>query len=145
MRTLVQRGYVVELGHDPGPGQAVLFGTSASFLEQLGLDSLDDLPPLGDFVPSAPIVEQLEQGLRPDGPSAPERYDPTAATEAFIASGDLDDDLGVDLDLDVGPRPSTPAAERPAERGVDRPVERGAERPDGREPDRPHGREGGEP
>ena len=46
MRTLQQRGYVAEVARDPGPGQAVLFGTSRQFLERLGLDSLDDLPPL---------------------------------------------------------------------------------------------------
>jgi len=75
MRTLQQRGYIAEVGRDPGPGQAVLFGTSRSFLEQLGLDGLDDLPPLGGFVPDAGVVEQLEQGLRPAGPAAPDRYD----------------------------------------------------------------------
>ena len=64
MRTLQQRGYIEEIGRDPGPGQAVLFGTTRTFLERLGLDSLADLPPLGDFVPGAEVVEALEQGLR---------------------------------------------------------------------------------
>ena len=53
LATLVQRGYVEEVGHDPGPGHAVLYGTTTAFLERLGLDSLADLPPLGDFVPDA--------------------------------------------------------------------------------------------
>ena len=66
MRTLQLRGYIAEVGKDPGPGQAVLFGTTTLFLEKLGLNSLDDLPPLGDFVPGAETVELLEQGLRPD-------------------------------------------------------------------------------
>jgi segregation and condensation protein B len=65
MRTLQHRGYIAELGRDPGPGQAALFGTTRAFLEQLGLDSLDALPPIGDFVPGADVVEQLEHGLRP--------------------------------------------------------------------------------
>jgi segregation and condensation protein B len=69
MRTLEQRGYVAELGRDPGPGLAVLFGTTQLFLERLGLDSLDDLPALGDFVPGADIVEALERGLRPESPA----------------------------------------------------------------------------
>jgi segregation and condensation protein B len=64
MRTLVARGYVEEVGHDPGPGNAVLFGTTSLFLERLGLDSVRDLPPLGDFVPDAGVVEVLERGLR---------------------------------------------------------------------------------
>jgi segregation and condensation protein B len=72
MRNLQHRGYVEEVGRDSGPGQAVLFGTTALFLERLGLDSVDDLPPLSEFVPDASVVEALEQGLRfpgadPDG------------------------------------------------------------------------------
>jgi segregation and condensation protein B len=66
MRTLQVRGYVEEVARDPGPGQAVMYGTSRSFLEKLGIDSLDQLPPLGDFVPGADVVEALEHGLRPE-------------------------------------------------------------------------------
>ena len=66
MRTLEQRGYIAEVARDPGPGQAVLFGTTPLFLERLGLDSLDDLPPLAEFVPGADVVEALEAGLRVD-------------------------------------------------------------------------------
>ena len=66
MRTLIQRGYVEEVARDPGPGQAVLYGTTRQFLERLGLDTLDELPPLGDFVPGAEVVEALEHGLRPE-------------------------------------------------------------------------------
>ena len=47
VRTLEQRGYIAEVARDPGPGQAVLFGTTDLFLERLGLASLDDLPPGG--------------------------------------------------------------------------------------------------
>jgi len=64
MRTLQQRGYIGELARDPGPGQAVLFGTTGLFLEKLGLNSLSELPALGDFVPGAEVLEQLERGLR---------------------------------------------------------------------------------
>jgi segregation and condensation protein B len=67
MRTLQQRGYVEEVARDPGPGQALLYGTTRRFLEHLGLDGLDGLPPLADFVPPAEIVETLEKGLRPGG------------------------------------------------------------------------------
>lgn len=64
MRTLHQRGYIAELARDPGPGQAVLFGTTSLFLSKLGLDRLDDLPALGDFVPGPDVLEALEVGLR---------------------------------------------------------------------------------
>ena len=66
MRTLQQRGYIDETGRDPGPGQATLFGTTQVFLERLGLNSLEELPSLGDFIPGADVVELLEHGLRVD-------------------------------------------------------------------------------
>lgn len=66
VRTLEQRGYIAEVARDPGPGQAVLFGTTDLFLERLGLASLDDLPPVAGFVPGADVVEALEHGLRMD-------------------------------------------------------------------------------
>lgn len=67
VRTLAQRGYVQEVGRDPGPGQAVLYGTTRLFLEKMGLGSPTDLPPLGDFVPGPETVEALEQGLGATG------------------------------------------------------------------------------
>jgi segregation and condensation protein B len=71
LQTLVARGYVEEVARDPGPGLAVLYGTTSTFLERLGLDSIDDLPALGDFVPDASVVEALERGLRmPDDAGA---------------------------------------------------------------------------
>lgn len=67
IRHLTQRGYVEAVGRDEGPGLAVLFGTTDTFLERLGLASLDDLPPLERFVPDAATVELLEEVLRPAG------------------------------------------------------------------------------
>ena len=66
LATLVQRGYVQEVGRDPGPGLATFYGTTPRFLERLGLASLADLPSLGDFVPGPEVVEALERGLRAD-------------------------------------------------------------------------------
>jgi segregation and condensation protein B len=64
LRTLQARGYVDQVGRDPGPGQAVLWGTTTTFLEKLGLDSVADLPPIAEFVPGPEVVEILEAGLR---------------------------------------------------------------------------------
>ncbi len=69
LRTLQARGYVTEVARDPGPGQAILYGTTPSFLEKLGLNSLADLPPIAEFVPGADVVEALEYGLRIDVPA----------------------------------------------------------------------------
>lgn len=64
LRTLQARGYITEVSRDDGPGLAVLYGTTSLFLERLGVNSLDDLPPISDFVPDAGVVEALEAGLR---------------------------------------------------------------------------------
>jgi segregation and condensation protein B len=82
LKTLVARGYVEELGVDHSPGNPMLFGTTRLFLERLGLDSLDELPALADFVPDSSIVEALERGLRLPTDAA----DATAADEDDEAS-----------------------------------------------------------
>ena len=89
--TLIQRGYVAEIGHDPGPGQAILYGTTTRFLEQVGLDSLQELPPLAGFVPEPEVVEALERGLhlRVD--------DANAAAAAAGESGDAPDAGTIDV------------------------------------------------
>ena len=58
LRSLVARGLVAEVGRDEGPGQAVLFGTTAQFLERMGLTALDALPPLPAFLPGGPAPDE---------------------------------------------------------------------------------------
>lgn len=64
LRTLQARGYIDEIARDDGPGQAILYGTTATFLEKLGLESVDDLPAIAEFIPGPEVVEVLEHGLR---------------------------------------------------------------------------------
>ena len=71
IRTLLQRGYLVEVGRDPGPGQATMFGTSQEFLERMGLASLDDLPPIAELFPSPDVMEALERTLQATAPDEP--------------------------------------------------------------------------
>ncbi len=65
VRLLEQRGYIEAVGRAEGPGQPVLYGTTDMFLERLGLDRLDQLPPVEDFLPGAEVVGELEDRLRP--------------------------------------------------------------------------------
>ena len=62
-RTLLGRGLIHEVGHEEGPGQAVLYGTTPSFLEQLGLNSLDQLPPIKDYLPEGVDLADLQDQL----------------------------------------------------------------------------------
>lgn len=70
LRNLQRRGLIDEVGVAPGPGQAILYGTTPLFLEKMGIASIADLPPLADHVPPAPIVETLEMPMRPESPSS---------------------------------------------------------------------------
>jgi segregation and condensation protein B len=83
LKTLVARGYVEEIGHEPTPGNPSLFATTPAFLERLGIDSIDQLPSLGDFIPEASVVEALERGLRFE----PEIAEPDDAVAADLQSG----------------------------------------------------------
>jgi segregation and condensation protein B len=60
-RTLLARGLIREVGTDPGPGQAGLYGTTPAFLEQLGLNALDQLPPLKDYLPEGVDLAELQE------------------------------------------------------------------------------------
>lgn len=102
MRTLEARGYVQEVGRDPGPGNAIMYGTTPLFLEKLGLDSLDQLPPLGAFVPGADVVEQLERTLRVEPSSGGEAGDHSAAPGAAGVAPELSPNGN-------GAAPTTPA------------------------------------
>ena len=88
MRTLQQRGLVFEVGRDPGPGSARLFATTPSFLERLGLDAIDELPPLVDFVPGPEVMEALETSLMADSRPLPEPGAPANVAESGHGNGD---------------------------------------------------------
>src|ERR1700745_3044211 len=63
IRTLVLRGLVEEAGTDAETG-AILFGTTAYFLERLGLPGLEALPELAPFLPDH--LEDIEnENARP--------------------------------------------------------------------------------
>lgn len=49
--SLADKGLIREMGRDPQRGQAILYGTTAAFLEKFGLRSVRDLPDLEQFAP----------------------------------------------------------------------------------------------
>ncbi|TNC20967.1 SMC-Scp complex subunit ScpB [Georgenia sp. 311] len=63
VRTLLARGLIEEAGHDEDSG-AVLYRTSAYFLERMGLGSLADLPPLAPYLPDLDALDDLDEELR---------------------------------------------------------------------------------
>ncbi len=68
VRLLEHRGYIAAAGRAAGPGQAVLYATTDAFLERLGLDRLDQLPPVEDLLPGPEALTDLEEQLSPGRP-----------------------------------------------------------------------------
>ena len=65
VKTLIQRG-LIEGSSASADGIAHLFEVSDDFLEKMGLRSVDDLPPLTEFMPDAEAVEDMEAKLSPN-------------------------------------------------------------------------------
>jgi segregation and condensation protein B len=49
VRTLETRGWIDVVGHREVPGRPALYATTRTFLDDLNLRSLDELPPLEDL------------------------------------------------------------------------------------------------
>lgn len=64
LRTLERRSLIEEVGRLPLPGNPVIYGTTELFLEKMGINAVEELPPLADHVPPADIVEALEEPYR---------------------------------------------------------------------------------
>lgn len=59
LRTLERMGLVEVTGRLSVPGQPALYGTTELLVEKLGLDSLAELPPLSERVPSPEVMDGL--------------------------------------------------------------------------------------
>ncbi len=70
IKQLEDRGWIDAIGHRDTPGRPALYATTRSFLDDLGLESLDQLPPLDASMGLGPEgLDQAAQalGLEPQG------------------------------------------------------------------------------
>ncbi len=68
LRTLLERGWIKVLGHREVPGRPALYATTRTFLDDFGLKTLGDLPPLAeprDLDAIGAALERQEAGLAP--------------------------------------------------------------------------------
>jgi segregation and condensation protein B len=63
LKQLEDRGWVEVIGHRETVGRPALFATTRQFLDDLGLQSLDQLPTLDGASPESSLIEQIEFGL----------------------------------------------------------------------------------
>lgn len=142
VRTLAARDLVEEVGRLDAPGQAILYGTTDVMLERLGLESLDELPALEDFLPESPAPDEPAPG---EYRAARERLKDGRALPSTGRTGWTDQDGDGDALPPVQPGPSethedmdalSDALERVARSAIDqlREVEEATER--AQDPDR---------
>ena len=81
MRRLEERNWVEVLGHKEVPGRPALYGTTKIFLDDLGLRSLEELPPLEDIVKSLDLTQIPTPAPQP----APAQSEETPADPAESA------------------------------------------------------------
>jgi segregation and condensation protein B len=62
VRTLLGRGLIEAVGRADTPGQPVLYATTTTFLEQLGIGAVDDLPSPAVFAPPGPPPDEPVPG-----------------------------------------------------------------------------------
>jgi segregation and condensation protein B len=58
VRTLLNRGLIEEAGSD-NESQAVLYRTTAYFLERVGIARLEELPPVADYLPNMAALDSI--------------------------------------------------------------------------------------
>ena len=82
LRTLLERGWVREVGQKEAPGRPSLFGTTHQFLDDFNLKSLDQLPALPDVKDLDKLeaaMSQLGQAMAESGEQSPPAEDTTGA------------------------------------------------------------------
>lgn len=78
IRRLEERNWVEVIGHKEVPGRPALYATTKTFLDDLGLRSLEELPPLEDVAKSLDLTQ-----IPPPAPQpAPDESAETAQTSA---------------------------------------------------------------
>ncbi|MDE2397637.1 MAG: SMC-Scp complex subunit ScpB [Burkholderiales bacterium] len=90
VKQLEDRGWIEAIGYREAPGRPALYATTPQFLDDLGLASLDQLPPLGGEPGAGPSFEALAEqaSLLGDDQAAlpldadPPPDEPIAATDA---------------------------------------------------------------
>jgi segregation and condensation protein B len=70
LKQLEDRGWVEVIGHRETVGRPALFATTRQFLDDLGVESLDQLPAMGQAGGEAAMLEQIEFGLSEGQPGA---------------------------------------------------------------------------
>jgi segregation and condensation protein B len=115
LKQLEDRGWVDVIGHRETVGRPGLYATTRQFLDDLGIESLDQLPAMDSAAGQASMLEQIEFGLSgapadeseppidnaPENPQSPESPESAENGEAGL--------FPTDADADAAPVEASPA------------------------------------
>ncbi|WP_302141031.1 SMC-Scp complex subunit ScpB [Halomonas alkalicola] len=105
MRTLLDRGWIRVVGHRDVPGRPAVYATTRSFLDDFGLKTLDELPPMHE------LKDFEEPGwMSEDEAPPPPQHDLLAQADAPLDDAPLDDAPLDDASLDDVPEEGEQAA-----------------------------------
>lgn len=106
MRTLLERGWIREVGHRDVPGRPSMYGTTKEFLDYFNLSSLDQLPSLPEIreliEPAAEVADDVLDDLEESR---------SEATKALLAENAEDEDgvISESAEADADPAQGTDA------------------------------------
>lgn len=89
LKQLEDRGWVDVIGHRESVGRPALYATTKQFLDDLGVESLDQLPAMSSADGQSGVLEQIEFGLNgtisePDSPAELQSPDPEQVVEIVL-------------------------------------------------------------
>jgi segregation and condensation protein B len=113
IRTLVERGWIKQVGVREVPGRPALYGTTPAFLEHFNLKSLEDMPPLAELRSIEEIGADLDRRVHEaNGDAAGNGEDHSAAahSEATTEEAVAEEALGEPEHAHAVQEPETAAA-----------------------------------
>lgn len=91
LKQLEDRGWVEVIGHRETVGRPGLYATTRQFLDDLGVDSLDQLPAMSSVEGEATMLEQIEFGLS----------DPTPMAESLMLQAEIETVIEIETEIEI--------------------------------------------
>ncbi|SEL14529.1 SMC-Scp complex subunit ScpB [Halomonas daqiaonensis] len=109
MRTLLDRGWIRVVGHRDVPGRPAVFATTRSFLDDFGLKTLDELPPMHE-------LKHFEEPVLEEEQAPPPQSDLLAQADEKVEdspeASDTQDEMSPEAGDEVAPRATDTTAGR---------------------------------
>src|ERR671923_2166124 len=81
IQALETRGWIDVVGHRETPGRPALYATTTKFLDDLGLHSLEELPPLEEIAKTLELVPPAPPAAEAEVRESPEERQPATGTD----------------------------------------------------------------